>query len=291
MSLETNQHPESFSGDITQFGFHKIERQTKSVLKDILQQFFSNAVNLHKITTPEILILQNTDAETKIFIERDFPFFERKLPLIAISSRNKRERKPFLGSDDFLYQDALTNSDGSVTSYYNMYANMYDVPVDLIIAAVSPDTRSQLSELVALCFSHYYRWPYFYKGDSSEETFNIIPTTSPVEISGENEVKDLSTQTLIYTCTVKLNSFVEYIFPDIADNWSILVTEGFNYMDRRTSTGMETLYVPIYSYDANGLITSTAYYTSTGYNGNDIRWWAYEEEEEETDVRNILEFG
>jgi hypothetical protein len=196
-----------------------------------------------------------------------------------------------LGSDDFLYQDALTNSDGSVTSYYNMYANMYDVPVDLIIAAVSPDTRSQLSELVALCFSHYYRWPYFYKGDSSEETFNIIPTTSPVEISGENEVKDLSTQTLIYTCTVKLNSFVEYIFPDIADNWSILVTEGFNYMDRRTSTGMETLYVPIYSYDANGLITSTAYYTSTGYNGNDIRWWAYEEEEEETDVRNILEFG
>lgn len=289
MSLESNQHPETFSGDITQFGFHKIERQTKSVIKDILSQFFSSSVNLYKIAVPEIIILQNSTAETKLNIERDFPFFERKLPLIAISSKNKKERKPFLGSDDFLYQDALTSIDGTVTSYYNMYANMYDVPLDLIIAATSPDTRSQISELVALCFSHYYRWPYLYEGES-KEMFNIIPTTTQIEISSESEVKDISTQTLIYTCTVRLTSFVEYIFPDVGDNWSVLVTEGFNYMDRRTSTGYESISVPIYTYDENGLIIGTTYYTSTGYNGNDIRWWAYEESEEETDIRNELEF-
>jgi len=289
MSIESNQHPESFSGDLTQFSFHKIERQTKSVLKDILNQFFSSSVTSYKIAVPEIIILQNTDSETKLNIERDFPFYERKMPLIAISSRNKRERKPFLGADDFIYQDALESTDGSIQSFYNMYANMYDVPVDLIIAAMSPDIRSQISELVALCFSHYYRWPYLYKGDS-EEMFNIIPTTTPVEITGENVVTDISTQTLIYTCTVRLNSFVEYIFPDIGDNWNILVTEGFNYMDRRTSTGNETLYVPIYVYGSMGEITSTGYYTSTGYNGNDIRWWAdYYTVEEEEDVRNPLE--
>jgi hypothetical protein len=154
---------------------------------------------------------------------------------------------------------------------------------------MSPDTRSQVSELISVCFSHYYRWLYLYKNETND-MFNIIPTTTPIEISGENEVSDISTQTLLYTCTIRLTSLVEYIFSDIGDNWQLLVVEGFNFMDRRTSTGYETVYVPIYTYSSTGAITSTGYYTSTGYNGNDIRWWAdYYTVEEEEDTRNILE--
>jgi len=217
MSLDIFHNPEVFSGFIEEYGFHKIERQAKIVIKNILSQFFSYKTQLFKSTMPEIVDVQNTDSETRTFIEKDFPFFERKLSLIAITSRDKQERKPFLGADDYLYQDLYINTSTGFESNLNMYANMYDVPITLIIAALSPEARMQLGELVNICLTHYFRWEYMYKG-SDNSYFNIVPCGGPIRIAGENEVKDKSATSLIYTTSISFTSIVEYIFPEVADN-------------------------------------------------------------------------
>ncbi len=282
MSIDINEHPELFPGAISDFGFHKIERQVKATIKHILETFFSSQFQLYKIMMPELVEVQNTATITKTFIERDFPFFERKLPLIAIASKNKKELKPFLGTDDFLYQDLVQTSSGLISSV-NMYANMYHIPVELILATTSPEARMQLQELVNICFSHYFRWSYMYKGEDGSY-FNVVPSITPIVITGENEVADKSATTLIYTTSLQFTSYIEYIFPDIGDNYLQFITEGFKYSDIATSTGgLETILVPIYVYSSTGYITSTGYYTSTGFIGTDYRWWLTELDQEEVE--------
>jgi hypothetical protein len=285
MSLDSFQHPEVYSGSITDFGFQKVERQTKAVLKNILVKFFSSRSNLYKQTLPEIVTTQNSASGTRINIEREFPFYERKLPVIVITSKTKKEKKPFLGADDFLYQDYYISSTGAVSGR-NMYANMYDVPIQLMIVANSPELRMQLAELVSMCFSHYYRWEYMYKGDDFSY-FNIVPCQSKITITGETEIADKSQTSLIYVCSVSFDSYVEYIFPDVGDNFQEFIHEaqGFD-----TSSGYEDILVPIYVYSSTGMITSTGYYTSSGYLGTDFRWWLYEEEEEETSSGTPISF-
>lgn len=236
MSLNIPQHPEFTSGGLDEYGFHKVERQVKSIIKNILDLFFSKKAHLYRTAIPEIIETANgtTDESIKVFIERNFPFYERKLPLIAITCKRKKEKKPFIGTDDFLYESLITTSTGEL-SLTNMYSNMFDVSVGLVLATISPESRMQLQELVSLCFSHYFRWPFMYKGGDGSY-FNMIPSQTPIDISGENEVTDKSKTTLLYTSVVNLTSAVEYIFPEVVDNFDLSIITGIQYLDNEPST-------------------------------------------------------
>lgn len=239
MSYDIQGHPDIYTGHIDKFSAYKVERNTKTVIKNILDQFFNKYSNLYKFVAPEIIEIENNTENTNIFIEKEFPYYERKLPFIAILSRTKREKKSFLGGDDYVYSQAIIEtSTGHMLAENQMYGNMYEVPITLSIAATSPETRMQLAELVNLCFTHYYRWVYVYK-DIDGSYYNVVPTSGIIEISGEKEINDTNTATLIYMCAIGMISLVEYIFVDIGDNFEQLYTSGFELQQTNiiTSTG------------------------------------------------------
>ena len=239
MSYDIQGHPDISSGYIDKFSAYKVERNTKTVIKNILDQFFSKYSTIYKLVAPEIIEIENNIKHTNLFIEKEFPFFERKLPFIAILSRTKREKKSFLGGDDYVYsQTTYDTSTGYVIGNNNMYGNMYEVPITLSIATTSPETRMQIAELVSLCFTHYYRWVYMYK-DIDGSLYNVVPNSGIIEISSEKEISEGSGLNLIYTCVIGLISSVEYIFVDIADNYDQFYTTNFSLTqtDVITSTG------------------------------------------------------
>ena len=131
------------------FGFYKIQRQTKSAVIGMLKNFFDSINNTYKIQLPEIKEVQNTSDIEKIFIERDFPYQERKLPLILVSIKSSTERKMYIGADNFVAHDIRTTSTGEQTAV-DLYHGAADVSLALIVVALSPDERMQLAELIAL---------------------------------------------------------------------------------------------------------------------------------------------
>ena len=154
MGLHTKSHPEISTGGLYEFGFYKALRQTKSVFVNMLNNFFSIRNKAYGIVMPEIFTIQNspvTDGK-KIHTVRDFPYEERKLPLIVVSNASAKEKKAYIGSDNLLYVDVQENSEG-VKSGTNVYAGMANVDVMLGIVATSPDERMMLSELILMCFA------------------------------------------------------------------------------------------------------------------------------------------
>jgi hypothetical protein len=261
MSYDIQGHPDINSGFIDKFSAYKVERNTKTVIKSILTTFFSKYSTLYKMVAPELIEIENDDQFTNLFIEKEFPYYERKLPFIAIMSRTKREKKAFMGGDDYVYSQIVHSSTGEVIVNNQMYGNMYEVPITLSIAATSPETRMQIAELVSLCFTHYYRWLYMYK-DIDGSAFNVVPNTGIIEISSEKEVVDNNTVTIIYTCSVGMISSIEYVFVDIGDNFNPVDIIGFDFgLSVPTSTG-EYVVTSTGGY----ITTSTGQYriTSTG---------------------------
>jgi len=220
-------HPDISPGYIEQFGFYKIERQTKTVVQNILKNYFSRYSNLYKLTAPELELIDNNVDDINVFIEKEFPFFERKLPLIAIISRNKQERKAYLGADDLIYSQTIKNNEtGELVAVNNHYGNIWKVPLALTIASTSVENRMQLQELVSLCFTHYHRWVYHYK-DIEGNCFNIVPNSGNIVITGETQSADASNVTIIHHCTVSMDATVEYTFIDTGDNFDTLYVDGF----------------------------------------------------------------
>lgn len=215
MGLDTPFHPEQYPGAINYFGFYKIQRNSKTVLINILKNFFSEKSQLYKIALPEISEKLVDTNNPKIFIERNFPFMERKLPLIATAIKQSKEKKAYIGADNLLYPEVIRSSTGDYLSGYNVYAGMGDVDVTFIIAALSPEDRSQIVELINMCFTHYYRWQYFYY-DEENNMFNITPNTEELRFGSENEVKDKSNLSFIYVTSVTMKCRIEYTFKDFA---------------------------------------------------------------------------
>lgn len=211
MGLETLFHPEQYPGYLENFGWFKVQRHTKSVLVNILTTFFDASTQMYKLQIPEIVEVQNSSAIKKIFIERDFPFFERKLPLIAIEITGANERKIYNGADNWAGIKYAKSSTGEIISAYDRFVGMTDITTNMIIAATSPEERMQLSELINICFTHYYRWQYYYY-DEDGSMFTIVPATKPLNFGDESEVSDESKTNLIYVTTVKMESIVEYNF-------------------------------------------------------------------------------
>lgn len=226
MGSEIQNHPDMKIGAIEQFGFYKIERQTKTVVQNILKNFFSRYSNLYKLTAPELEMIDNNVDDVQVFIEKEFPFFERKLPLIAIVSRSKQERKAYLAGDDLLYTNIIKDKDtGQLLTANNHYGNMWRVPISLTVASTSIEKRMQLQELVSLCFTHYHRWAYHYK-DIEGNCFNIVPNSNQITITGESQAVEGSNITVVYHCTLSMDALIEYTFVDLGDNYNILIPTG-----------------------------------------------------------------
>ncbi|HRZ18518.1 MAG TPA: hypothetical protein P5136_00435 [Methanofastidiosum sp.] len=210
MGFNTHFTPENIGSPIINFGFYKVQRQTKDVVVSILKNFFSNMVKLYSLSAPEILEIQNTSDLEKIFITQDFPYTERKIPLIIVSiGDGAEEKKMYIGADNLIGYKVLGTSTSKQT--VEVYGGAYNVPINISILALTTEDRMKFAELVSLCFTHYYRWQYYYTLKDGNQ-FSIVPNSTKIGFSGESEVADSSKTSMIYILNLTMNAFVEYTF-------------------------------------------------------------------------------
>ena len=212
MSFKTPFLPENRPKAMANFGFYKIQRHTKSALVGMLENFFDSINTEYSIQMPEIIGTQNSEEFTKIFIKRDFPYTERKLPLIVVAIQSVKEKKMYIGVDNLIGYSVRETSTGKTG--IEVYQGAADVTTSFIIVCQSPEDRMKYADLLNMCFTNYYRWQYFYTlGDNN--MFSIVPNTSGLNIGPENEATDVSPDTLLYITDIAMTSFVEYTFSDI----------------------------------------------------------------------------
>ena len=223
MALDTAFKLENSPGAIFNFSFLKMQRQTKTVIVNMLQNFFDAYNQEYKLQIPELVEVQNRVEDTKLFIERDFPYKERKFPMVIVSIKSAKERKMYIGADNYIDHKIIVSSSGTISAV-PMYTGAGTISLSLLIATNSPDDRSRLSELIAFCFTHYYRWQYFYSlGDGN--TFSIFPNTEELEFGSESEVKDdASALTYIYVTDISMKAHIEYTFTDVRTDSSVIGT-------------------------------------------------------------------
>jgi len=220
VSFQTPFNPENIGSPLYNFGFYKIQRHTKSVFVEMLKNFFSNMVQSYRITMPDLFELQNSDNDDnkKIFISQDFPYFERKLPIIIVSLKGVKERKMYIGADNIIGYKTITiplrTSTGTSTGLsktVEIYGGAAEAEVALTVIALSPDDRMKICELINMCFTHFYRWQYYYTfGDGNMMT--IVPSKTEISFAGESETGDVSKTSMLYINTMNLSSFIEYTF-------------------------------------------------------------------------------
>jgi len=212
MGFNTPFSPENRPDALVDFGFYKIQRHTKSAIKGMLENFFNSINTSYQLQLPDIKEVQNTNDVQKIFIERDFPHEERKIPLILIAIKGSSERKLYIGADNLSTIRSIETSSG-LAAGQNIYHGAADITLSLIVVAQSPETRMQLLELLNMCFTHYYRWQYFYTlGDGN--MFSIVPNTQQLEFGTETEATDVSPDSLLYVVEMSMKAFIEYSFAD-----------------------------------------------------------------------------
>ena len=212
MGLNTPFIPENIGGGLLDFGFFKVQRQAKSVLVELMTNFFSSMVNTYKITMPDLIQLQNHVDASKLFINRDFPYAERKLPMVITSIKGMKEKKMYMGADNLIGYRPHTSSTGTTT--VEVYGGAYDIDFSLIVVAQSPDERSRILELLGVCFTHFYRWQYYYTyGDGNQ--FSVVPNVNTLSFGAESEVADVDKINQLYISSVSITAFVEYNFTSL----------------------------------------------------------------------------
>ena len=209
MGIQTPNHPEITSGGLDNFGFHKIKRQIKSIYVNMITDFFSDITKIQKLDIPELAEVSNINGSApKLFIERDFPYTARKIPLIVPIISNINELKSYLGNDNYLYPGVDENPDGT-RSGYDVYANMYNVAIKILVVTESNELRDQLIDLLLACFTNYYRGNYTYRDDSDNE-FIITLSSNKVVSGNDSEVAEANTTNLIFYGDISLTAFIEY---------------------------------------------------------------------------------
>jgi len=211
MSFKTPFLPENMPKALANFGFYKVQRHTKSALVGMLENFFDSINAEYSIKMPEIIGTQNSEELTKVFIKKDFPYEQRQLPLIVVSIQSVKERKMYIGADNLVGYAVRETSSGKTA--VEVYQGAAEVTVVFIIVCQSPEDRMKYAELLNVCFTHYYRWQYFYTlGDHN--MFSIVPNTTGLDIGPESEATDISPESLLYVTDITMISFVEYTFSD-----------------------------------------------------------------------------
>ena len=212
MGFKTPFLPENTLGSLNNFGFYKIQRQTKTVIIEMLTNFFNAINSIYQLQMPDLIGIQNAEEAQKIFIQRDFSAQQRRIPAILVAIKNSMERKMYIGGDNLSYFEIDETSTGKTA--VEVYHGAADIGLALIVIAQSPDERMQFAELINMCFTHYYRWQYFYStGDGT--MFCIVPSTSQLDFGSETEVTDVSPDSLLYLLDISMKSFVEYTFRDL----------------------------------------------------------------------------
>lgn len=197
------------------FGFYKVQRHTKASIANMLKNFFNSINVVYKLQIPEIRMVENTEEATKIFIDQNFPYKERKIPIILVAIKGATERKLHIGADNLSCIDIIETSSGRKKAV-NRYAGAADITLALIVACQTPDHRMRFAELISMCFTHYYRWQYFYTfGDGN--MFSIVPNTQQLEFGAETEATDVSPDSLLYLVDISMKCYVEYTFRDTAE--------------------------------------------------------------------------
>jgi len=209
MGIFTPFHPEITTGSIEDFGFHKVKRQVKTVYVNVVSDFLLYSKKIHGLDISELAEVSNMPGQApRIFVERDFPYQTRKIPLITPIITNITERKPYIGIDNYLYPGVIENPDGT-NSGYDVYANMYDIELRMLVVAESNELRDQLLDLLMACFTNYYRGTYTYRDDIDNE-FIITPSTRRVSSGNDSEITEENTTNLIFIGDITLKAFVEY---------------------------------------------------------------------------------
>jgi hypothetical protein len=216
MGIWTPSNPDISSGPLYEFGFQKILRQTKSVIVNILVNYFSVQNKAFVTVIPETELMQNSpNTVSKTNITRDFPFKERKFPLVIVGISDAREKKINIGSDNFIDTEILTTPDG-IKYGVDVFGGMADIDVLIAIITTSPDERLMISESIFMCFSHFNRTQFIYQNQTGE-LFSIVPAGGPINFGRETEITDVSKTTLLYAIDVSFTSTVEYHFNDYTD--------------------------------------------------------------------------
>jgi len=215
MGFKTPFLPENQPRDLYDFGFYKVQRHTKSAIIGMLRNFFDSINSIYKIQIPDIYEVQNSSDVQKIFVERDFPYKERKIPIILVTIKGTTERKLYIGADNLSGMQVFETSTG-VNFASEIYHGAADVTLSLIVVCQSPEHRMKFAELINMCFTHYYRWQYFYTLEDGN-VFSIVPNTQPLEFGTESEATDVSPDSLLYLVDISMKCFVEYTFTDMVD--------------------------------------------------------------------------
>ena len=194
------------------FSFHKVQRQTKSVLVDMIKNFFDSINKVYQLQMPEIIGVKNSEEATKVFVNRDFPYGERTIPIIIVGIKSAVEKKMYIGADNLVGYVIRETSSGKTA--VELYHGAATVTTALIVVTDNPESRMQLVELLNMCFTHYYRWQYFYTlGDG--DMFSIVPNTSELEFGTESEADTDSPDTKLYVTDLTMTSHIEYSFRDL----------------------------------------------------------------------------
>jgi len=207
VAFETPFYVENSPQAIIDFSFFKVQRQAKSVIVNMIRNFFNSYNQEYKLQIPEVADVQSIGGNEKIFIERDFPYGERKIPCIIVSIESAKEKKMYMGVDNLIGYKRM----GTSTGVFPVFGGASVLSLKLVVVAESSEMRMKLAELLNMCFTHYYRWQYFYTLEDGN-TFSIVPNTGLLDFGAESELKDLSKDTYIYMTTVSMEAFVEYTF-------------------------------------------------------------------------------
>jgi hypothetical protein len=207
MSLSTIRNSEIVIDGIEGFGFHKAEKLTKAIIANILNVFFSKEAISFKTVLNDLSAYSNEESTSPLFILQEFPYMERKIPALIIELGDSSESPLYIGTDNLAANRAIGNS-----RLENIYTGGDDAQVSIGVLSESPDTTSNLADLVKMAYVNYFRWHYFFRGDDGS-VFSIAPAMSKVKISTQFEVQEADMK-MIFGRAVSFSVFTQYTFYD-----------------------------------------------------------------------------
>ncbi len=207
MSLYTRQNPDIAAQPINEFHWSLIQKQTKAVLVDIIRTFF----NSKNIVIPS-LFPYLSQKPSGVYVEKDFPFYERKIPLIVVKISEHSQLPTFIGSDNLLYIDKYIGDDGKLYGD-EVFGGIDTLEVTCQIVADSSELRMELVDGLRMAISHLFKSPFLYR-DADKSLFSIIPCNSIIRVGGESLLSGEVGLLTIYTTNVYFSVLVEYQFKD-----------------------------------------------------------------------------
>lgn len=212
MAIQTFQETEIFIEGLPDYGFHRMQHITRAVLSNILERFFNKNLKSYQLclNTIDDYANDNLSGKQKLWILKEFPYGQRKVPSIVIELGDIRENKRYIGTDNEIAVVETPSGKRAETQYYGS-AN---IPVAFLIQAESHDVRQEVSDLIYSCFTHYHRWQYFFKGDD-DSVFSITLSQDPVVLGTNKQISDSSgSQKVLYIKIVNITVSVDFIYFD-----------------------------------------------------------------------------